>query len=357
MKKRKILPSFAVSLIFIYLIIWKPQISALFTGEASFIDSMFATTRIDFRQAWIYLQDASIIPLIICFLITPVHIYIRSHRWKLLVEPVGKLKTSDSFSIQMLGYFANTIFPLRIGEVVKGLLLSRKTNLTISSSLATVVLERLLDVISLLIVIAVLGLVYEFPEGLRDGALILGGFAVAVLGGITYYVLKKDTLSGMTGSVINLLPDKLAEKVKKIMLGFVKGFSMIRSVNRYPTVIMETVILWLLYALQEYVVLVAFDIPAKFPLLGETPIMATFVILAVTAAILCIPSAPGGIGTFHAAVIFSLALFGVGLETAAGYAFILHMITVGYYLIFGGVVLWFEGLKFGELKEMGNNKA
>ncbi len=129
---------------------------------------------------------------------------------------------------------------------------------------------------------------------------------------------------------------------------------MIQSVKRYPTVMLETVVLWILYALQEYVVLIAFDILAKFPLLGESPIMATFIILAVTAAILSIPSAPGGIGTFHAAVIFSLALFEVGVDTAAGYAFILHTITIGFYLLAGVVVLWFEGMKFGELKNMGN---
>ena len=341
----------------LYLIIWKPQISGLLKGEVNLLDSLFANTRIDFRQAWIYLKEAKVIPLIICFFITPLHVFVRSHRWKLLIEPVGKVSTADAFSIQMLGYFANTILPLRIGEVVRGFLLSRKTKLTISTSLATVVLERLLDVISLLVVIAVLGLVYEFPAALRDGAMVLGIFALIALVGITYYALKKDPLSGVTGKIIDLFPVKIAAKVRNVMLGFVKGFSLIRSVKRYPTVLVETVVLWILYALQEYVVLIAFDIPAKFPMLGDNPIMATFVILAVTAAILSIPSAPSGIGTFHAAVIFSLALFNVGVDTAAGYAFTLHTITIAFYLIFGLVILWFEGLKFGELRGIGNNQV
>lgn len=337
------------------MIIWKPQLSALFDGEIDLRDSLFGTTRIDFRQAWIYLQEATIVPLIICFLITPIHVMVRAHRWKLLIQPVGRLSTKDSFSIQMLGYFANTIFPLRIGEVAKGFLLSRKTGLTISTSLATVVLERILDVISLLIVFAVLGLVYEFPESLRNGAIMLGLFSAIGLGGIVYYVMKKDPLSGITGKVLDIFPIRVAEKFKRILLGFVNGFSMIRSVKRYPTVLVETFILWILYALQEYVVLIAFDIPAKFPLLGESPIMATFIILAVTAAILSIPSAPGGIGTFHAAVIFALALFEVGVDTAAGYALILHSITIGFYLVFGILILWIEGLKLAELKEIGIN--
>ncbi len=355
MKKRRIFLSFAISLFFLYLIIWKPQISELFKGNIDIKDGLFGVTRIDFEQAWVYLQQAAILPLVICFLITPIHVLVRAHRWKLLIEPVDELKTKDSFSIQMLGYFANTIFPLRIGEVAKGFLLSRKTGLKISTSLATVVLERILDVISLLIIIAVLGLVYEFPESLREGAILLGLFSVIGLGGVVYYAMKRDPLSGLTGRILNIFPSFIADKLRKILLGFVKGFGMIRSVKRYPTVLMETCILWILYALQEYVVLIAFDIPAKFPLLGESPVMATFIILAVTAAILSIPSAPGGIGSFHAAVIFSLALFEVGVDTAAGYAFILHSITVGFYLIFGMVILWIEGLKLTELKEIGTD--
>jgi len=352
MNKLRILLGFFISLLFIYFILYKPQIAGVIDGEISIIHGLFGQTRIDFTQTWIYLKKAAPLPLVVCFLITPIHVFIRSHRWVLLIKPVGRVKLIDSFSLQMLGYMANTIFPMRLGEVARGILLGKKIKIPTSTALATVVVERLLDVLSLLAVFVLVGLFYSFPEGFVKGAITLGIGALGLLVIILYYSLAKDPLGGITGKILSVLPVTIREKIKSIIRGFIDGFSMLKSGRHYPKVVLETVLLWVLYGLQEFSVLVAFGFHRDYALIAASPVVATLVILAVVAVVLSIPSAPGGIGTFHAAAIFALSLFGVGMDRAVGFALVIHALTISCYLGCGMLFMWREGLHMGELRRM-----
>jgi uncharacterized membrane protein YbhN (UPF0104 family) len=90
----------------------------------------------------------------------------------------------------------------------------------------------------------------------------------------------------------------------------------------------------------------------KYPLIGSAPILASFVILAMNSIGVSVPSAPAGVGTFHAVLIFGLSLFDVPASEAAGFAVVIHAVTVAFYIVFGLPMMWREGLHLSELKSI-----
>jgi len=356
MKNKRIIFGFVLSIFFTYLIIWKPHPTELFSGNSSFFSAFFGESRIEFTKIWEHMLKASPFWLVICFLITPLHVLVRSHRWALLLRPVVKVKLIDCFSLQALGYFASAVFPLRVGELVRAILLGKKARIKNSTALANVVLERLLDGLSLLAVFVIVGIIFQSEKmGMfREGILIMAGLSLAALFVIMYFSLARAPFGGVTGKILSFFPDVLREKIIEILKGFIAGFSMLKSTKHYPLVTLETVLIWVLYTAQEFSAIIAFGFHKSSPLIAGAPLTAALVILVINAVALSVPSAPGGLGTFHAASVFGLGLFGISEDPAVGFALVLHAITTGYFVLAGILFMWREGLKLEQIKNMGN---
>ncbi len=329
----------------------------IFQGETGLIDGFFGKPRIDFHETWQHLKKASLLPVIITFLITPIGVAVRSHRWILLLKPVCKVKLLNSFSLQMVGYFTNSIFPLRIGEIVRGVLLGRRANLPKSTAISTIVVERLLDVLSLLAIFTVTGFLYELPKGFGKGALILGIFSLSLFLFMIYLAAAKNPLDGFIGKLIGLLPEKISLIVSELFQNFVQGFSAFKSSKHLPIIAFETALLWFLYGYQAYIMMAAFGFTTDYPLVAASPLISTLVILSIFAVALAIPSAPAGVGTFHAAVVFTLALFDIPAEAAAGYAVTIHFLSFSFYIGAGFLFMGREGLHIAEIKSIGKSSV
>ncbi len=296
------------------------------------------------------LGEVHLMPLLICFFITPVHVIIRSHRWVLMVRNLSRLKLIDSFSLQMVGYLANSILPLRMGEVVRGVLLARRQNITAGSGLGTVLIERILDVFSLMVVAAGVGFLFPFPKELAEGAIVFG-FAAALGIFLTIYLaLDKDPLGGRIGKFLG--GGRVARLIREKGGEFAAGFSLFRQTEHHWFILIETFLLWMIYALQGYLVLIAFDFPSLYETIGRQPILASFVVLVINAIGVSLPSAPAGVGTFHAVLIFGLSLFAVPTDQAAGFALVIHAVSVVFYIIVGLPFMWREGLHVNELEKI-----
>ncbi len=364
--KHRIALGFLVSIIVIYLIAWKPHLNSIFTGQESILVGLFGHPRIDFSKVWISMKSAKLLYLGLSFLINPVHVLIRSHRWTLMIKPVGKLRVIDSYSIQMVGYMANGILPLRIGEFVRGILVGSRAHLSRSTGLATVLLERSLDVLSLLAFLGIAGFlnafiidpIADFNKYIGHGAIVFGAAAAVLLGLILYLTLLADPDSGLLFRILSRFPKVIQRRVKSILSNFIAGFEILKSAKHYFTIIVETASLWILYGIQLYLVMVAFGFNEGNNLISGSPIIATMVVLLISAVGLSIPSAPAGIGAFHGACMLGLSLVGISdQESAAGFAVLLHALTMGFYIITGFFFMWREGVNIRDLKSfLGINK-
>ncbi len=265
----------------------------------------------------------------------------------------------SSYALQMVGYMANVVLPLRIGEIVRGALVGSRTGLSKSTGLATVVVERLLDVFSLLVLIGIAGSANAFLvspiEGfgayIGKGALVFGITAVLMSVFVAYLMLFKGPQSRLVTGLTSWLPSRLRRRLLEMMERFIAGFEILKSGRHYAVIAVETALLWVLYGLQVYLVICAFGFHHLEGLVSSAPVMASMVVLLVSAVGLSVPSAPSGVGTFHAACMLGVSLVGVAdRDSAAGFAVTIHVISVVFYVVVGLIFMWREGMHLGQLK-------
>jgi uncharacterized protein (TIRG00374 family) len=259
----------------------------------------------------------------------------RAIRWNMLLKPLGyEPRLINSFLAVVLGYFANLGLP-RMGEIVRPATISRYENVPLESAIGTIVTDRIIDVISILILTA-MALMVEFDtiwaflmendafgnimSKFQTAAIYLGGLLVVML--LAFWVFRKQ-----------IIQTPLFQKVKKIALGFWEGILSVRKVKRFWTFLFHSVNIWFMYFMMTYLCFFAFAPTAHLPA------VAALVVFVFGGWGVVIPS-PGGMGTYHFMVIAALAIYGINGDDAFSWANIAFFsIQLGVNVFIGMVAL------------------
>jgi uncharacterized protein (TIRG00374 family) len=240
----------------------------------------------------------------------------RAHRWMMLFHGIGyRARFSTAFFTIMFGYLANLGIP-RIGEVLRAAMMSRYEGIPVHKAIGTVVIDRLMDVIILLLMIVVafifqFGVIYGYLSENLNLDTTAGRFAipaaiVLVLIGITMWLLRHRI-------------KKLAiiQRFRSTILGFIEGLKSLKSVQNPGLFIAHSLFIWLMYFLMNYWCLKAFAPTAS---LGAAAALIVFIFGALG---ILFPS-PGGMGTYHAMIIAALVIYNISSEDAFSFANILY---------------------------------
>jgi uncharacterized protein (TIRG00374 family) len=253
---------------------------------------------------------------------------------------VKEVRLSTLFAATVIGFMANNILPLRIGEVGKALVLSTKEQLQVSAILATIVVERAFDGGA----IAVLGLTLFFfpilPPWMRSATLCLFALCLLALLGLTVLVLYRKQVS------IKALPSRLAKqrfalKFIELVENFAAGAEALRDVRAVMTICALSFIIWVAHTAIFYLTVLALGL--------ELPAYASLVVLVFTSIGVLLPSGPGYIGTFQYFTILALTIFSVPKEQALSYAVVAHASQWAPVTLLGLVFIWSMGLKLSDL--------
>ena len=244
-------------------------------------------------------------------------VWLRAVRWKLLIS-ASNLTVKDLYDIEMIGFFGNNILPLRAGEIYRSILLSKKTNLSKSYCFGTIVIERTLDLIGILIAFSVLTIFYPIPKDFKNLVIIL----FLVLATIILVFFTSDKLFDL-------------KQIKKINFldQFFRSYINLNAKTIFLS-ILWTILIWFIYFLDTHLIQYALNINMSWE--------QTLFVLVMTSLAMAIPSAPGTIGTFHATVKFVMvSILGFEANLANTYGIILHaygFITLtiigAYYFLF-----------------------
>ena len=277
-----------------------------------------------------------------------VGVWVRAWRWHYLLGPIKKIPTKTMFPITTIGYMGNNIYPARAGEVLRAVILKRQEVVSVSASLATIIVERIFDGVVMLAFVFV-----NLPElaKLTGSSGFVGNIQqVAVIGtGIFLGALAVFLLAAMfphktakigLWMIERFTPKHLHEKIISIMNKFLNGLESLRSPFNVLMVFFTSVIIWLLETGKYWFVMHAFDFSVSFFALM---LMNGIVNLATT-----IPSAPGYIGTFDAPGIAVLTAYNVPQATAAGYTLTLHVALWLPITLLGAYYLAREGIKWSD---------
>jgi len=355
----RVLLGFAVGVFFLYLTFWKPNLSGLFHGRIGIIDAFFGTSRIQLSELAQVLKKARyiyLLPAIIMFLVS---FQVRAYRWKLFLLPVAGergIRFGVVYSAMMIGYMVNNVLPLRMGEIYRAYSLGKERKLSRSSIFATIVVERVFDILCLLLILGIILLLFPFPHWIKQSSLItfIGTVALIVL--LVVMIVKTDQLVRFIRIIFGLLGKRgrgWAEKTEYITRQFAQGLQVFRpetSGKHYVMVIVTSVLLWVFYLGCVYCMFYTFDlISPMFPGIQRSPIMASLVILAVGTIAITVPSTPGAVGTYHGVVVLGLTLFGVPPEQGMGFALVMHLFNYLPLTFIGLYCFWRQNLRFADI--------
>ncbi len=250
-----------------------------------------------------------ILVIVIAFILSNI---LRAHRWLLLIKTLGtKARMSNAFFTVMVGYFANMGLP-RVGEVVRAGLFAKYENISAGKVMGTIVVDRILDLLSLLFAI-ILTLILQgsvllhFFED-KFGNSILAQTWIYIVMGLGFLFL---VMAYRYRRIIKKW--SLYHKIQHLVEGFRDGLRSLRRVEQPWILFLDTVGIWVLYYLMMFLCFKAFEPTAH---LGG---MAGLMVFVFGGLGIVFPS-PGGMGTFHAMVIMALALYGIDGNDAFSFA-------------------------------------
>ncbi len=288
----------------------------------------FAFKGINFGEFLKVFLRVNYLYIILMFFVLLLSNFFRALRWKYLLKPV-KSDTSllHFFEATMIGYLANNIFP-RAGEVLKAYTLSNDEKISSASALASVFLERVLDVLFSLFFFGLAMLwnrkIFErhYPwlgEVALTSAVIVGLIILIILA----LLIWRDKFVSMLSSFVKIFSRKLAEKFENVFHSFILGFEAIRHRGVHIQIIVLSFSIYICYIFAGYFPLFAFEIER-----GKIGFFTALVIFVVSTVGFIVPT-PGGVGSYHSFITGALVgLYGIKHEVALGYAVLTH--GVGY---------------------------
>lgn len=295
-----------------------------------------AFREVDFGQMWVSLKNANYWYLLPAILILFFSHFLRALRWRYLLDPIRRVDTPSLFSSLIIGYGANTVTPAHLGEFLRAYVLSRKRKISMGSVFGTIVMERIIDVFSLLALMFLAVLIHPFPEWVVKSGYIM--FAAALGLFVLLIFLKRSSKRTETLFHIMLkpVPERTGSRIKRTIERFFSGILPLKEQGDYVIVVLLSICIWVCYGLVFYFCFHAFDFIETFHL----PWYASLILLVITTISVVVPSSPGYVGPYHFLCQVSLAMFEVPESTALSYAVVVHAVNIlpvlGLALLLGG---------------------
>lgn len=247
-----------------------------------------------------------------------VAVYILTWRWYFLLRPVQDVPASVLFPVVVIGYMANNLLPLRLGEIMRAYVLKREAQTPIMPTLTTILVERVFDGLVMLTFIFTALLFVDFKEPTLRWVIIvttpLFFGALAVFFGLAASPATARRI--YTPLVERLVPIVLHERIFKLADDLMRGFDSLRSKRALALVIVFSLWSWTVESSTYWIVMQAFDFQVSFTVL--------LLVVGFGNLSTILPSTAGYIGTFHAVAILTLTAFGVERAVAGSYAIVMH---------------------------------
>ncbi len=278
---------------------------------------------------------------------------LRAIRWQYLLLPLGRPHFGSVLRTTVIGFAATSLLPARAGEVVRPYLLARREGFSATSTFATIILERLLDTLTVIVLFAAYLVVFDPGMDGRDAAtfraLKVGGIAVGAAALVALALMMAaaghpERLGAWALRIERVLPTRLAHAVAKLVQLFATGLAVVRQPQRLLMAGVLSLPLWLAIAAGIWLTSLAFGIDMPFP--------GSFLLLALLVVGVAVPT-PGAIGGFHEAYRLGVtAFFGVPNDRAVGAAIVLHAISFILVAIVGVIFMAQDGLSLGRVSGM-----
>jgi uncharacterized protein (TIRG00374 family) len=347
----RVLLGFAVGAFFLYLAFWKPDIAGLLSGRVGLEQALIGMPRIHLSELGHILAEAKYLYLLPALLMFLTSFYVRAYRWKVFLLPVGNVRFGVAFSSMMIGYMVNNVLPLRMGELFRAYSLGKAGKVSRSSAFATVVVERIFDVLCLLLVLGIILVMFPFPAWIRQSAMITFVGTVVLVVVLLLMMHRTEQFVRLVRKMFGPLGSRIGDQIEHITRQFMVGLEAFRRTENLFLVIVSSLLLWFFYWGCVYCMFYTFEfVTPEFPKIMQSPPLAGLVILAVGTIAIMIPSTPGSVGTYHGVAVLGLSLFDVPADRAMGFALIMHLFNYLPLTLIGLACFWKQNLSFADVR-------
>lgn len=283
------------------------------------------------------------------------NLVIRAFRWQYLLEPLGHTRFGNAFRATAVGFAASSLLPARAGEFIRPYFLARHERMSATGAFATIILERLLDLVTVLVLLASFVFVFgrdwsDANPAVSSGVKWAGATAAALSLGalVILFVLAGDParLARAVRRIEQAVPSALAALVARTAEKFATGLGALRRPGRLLVAMAWSFPLWLSIALGIWGVAVAFDL--------RIPFAGSFLLMALLVIGVAVPT-PAYVGGFHEAFRIGVtAFYGASDAKAVGAAIVLHALTIGPSLLLGLYFAAQVGLNLAGMRQLAN---
>lgn len=304
----------------------------------------YAFNGVELDQIKIHILQADIGYLLLSVVVMIASVIVRAMRWKLILLPLHVFPLNPLYKSTMIGYFGNGVLPFRLGELLRAYAISRSHFISSSAAFGTILLERLLDLIGLVVLMA---FVAFFSPLMEWSETILYGLIFFTVGGFIFIIWLGKSHSNFHEKVIywKIFQGKAAQKILHIINNIFQGLTSIRQTKHTGGLIFYTVALWFMYFVCTYSVVLATQIDISW-------IGSCIVLIATTLAI-SIPSAPGYVGTYHAAAVYVLVnIFNASVGESQAFSVLIHAIGYIPLVVIGFIYFLQSSIHFKEIKSV-----
>jgi len=276
-----------------------------------------ALAGLELEEVWQNIRTARYIWIVPGVIVYFLAVWGRTWRWHYLLASIQKVKLSSLFPVVVIGYMGNNIYPARAGEVLRAYVLKRREGISMSSSLATILVERVFDGVVMLFFVFISLPFAPMSPHLRRLVVWSSVLFFGVLGGFFLVAARPENFKAFYRNIAaRIIPERFRSRADGILVRFIEGFGGLRRPQDVIMVFVTSVFIWLTETTKYWFVMHGFEFYVPFYVLM---LMTAVVNLATT-----LPSSPGYVGTFDAPGIKVLVQFGVPGAVAAGYTLVLH---------------------------------
>jgi hypothetical protein len=277
---------------------------------------------------------------------------LRAFRWRVLLLPeYPETRFRGRFAAVCVGFMANNVFPVRLGEFARALALSRVEPVEAGAAFGSLVIERVLDGLTLT---AFLVLVLLLPDHARTGLLdvpllgkiALGAAAVFGVGFVGIWIMVRHpgvAARLFEATVGRVLPDRFYDKLRSLLATFVRGLGIVSRPGILARAVAWSIAVWLCLAASMWCGMLAFGI-------ARPGFSGAVLVQALVGFAVAIPSSPGFFGPLEAAARVGLRAYGIDATRIVAFATTYHILTFIPVTLLGLWYLWRLGLGWSEVE-------
>lgn len=273
-------------------------------------------------------------------------IWVKTWRWQILLHP-DQVSGHRLFSALMISYLWNTILPARLGEVVRAYTVSRTEKIGTVRVFSSILLEKILDIITVFVFVLVLLPFLTIDEGLKTGAFILGSLMVTAFVICLLMAWQRARAESFIKFFLKPLPKKLGDALFGFASEVLDAVKILLNPKLSLVLWSQSLVLWFVNAYIYLWVALAINLPMSFEI--------SMMVMIASNLGMAVPAAPGYVGTFEAVIMavlpVSLGLAYANRDLVFTYALLEHVVGFLPVVLLGAFYTWREGLSLGKVEK------